>query len=74
MMMWQSNRAVRQIAAMVALGGVLGLMAGCDDPPQTTSSSYEQTTTTTTSPPPMAPVAAAPGTVTTQTTHTQTLP
>ncbi len=71
--MWQSNRAVRQIAAMVALGGALGLMAGCDDPPQTTSSSYEQTTTTTSSPP-MAPAAAVPGTVTTQTTHTQTLP
>jgi uncharacterized lipoprotein YajG len=60
------------MTAMAVLAGALGMMAGCSDPPQTTTTSYEQTTTSTA--PAALPVPGMPGTVTTKTTNTQTMP
>jgi ABC-type glycerol-3-phosphate transport system substrate-binding protein len=70
--------ALRAAAAAAMIGSGL-MLAGCGgDPPQTTSSTTEETTTTQ-APVPVpqmapAPMPGAPGTVTTQTTHSETMP
>ncbi len=68
------NRTGRTLIAGAMAAGMLSMLAGCGDPPRTTSTTYDQTTTS--SPPMRAPAmpVPVPGSVTTQTTHTQTLP
>lgn len=72
------NKTLRLTLAASMVGG-MALLAGCSSPPppQTTSTTTEETTTSQTpapapamQPAPMA-MPGAPGTVTTQTTHSQ---
>jgi hypothetical protein len=66
------NSTIIRAAAALALFGAAGL-AGCSDPTTTTTTTEA---TTTTQIPAAAPVLTPgmPGTVTTQTTHAQTVP
>lgn len=65
---------LRALMGVVAISGLASL-AACGDsppPPQTTSTTTEETTTAPAPAPMMVP--GAPGTVTTQTTHSQSMP
>lgn len=67
---------LRALMGLVVIGGVASLAACADNPPppQTTSTTTEETTSAPAPTPAPMMVPGAPGTVTTQTTHSQTMP
>ena len=67
----KQNRVVLRGLLTASMIGSMAL-AGCSDPPRQTATSTREETTT--SVPAMTPVPGMPGTVTTQTTRSQTTP
>jgi hypothetical protein len=65
---------LRALMGVVVISGLASLAACGDSPPPPQTSSTTKKKTTTAPPPAPVMVPGAPGTVTTQTTHSQTMP